>query len=126
MKSVKEHRYVVQVYVDRKRQAGRVLGPFDRDQIPMVQVSPFGVIPKSELGKWRLILDMLCPEGYSINDGVDKDLCSLFYMSVDKVTERVVEVGRGALLVKFDLKAAYWNVPVHPEDRWLLGVISCM
>ena len=108
--------------MDGERQAGRVLGPFDRDQFPMVQVSPFGVIPKSEPGKWRLILDLSSPEGFSVNDGVDKDWCSLSYMSVDEVAERVVEVGKGALLAKFDLKAAYRNVPVHPEDRWLLGV----
>ena len=104
MRSVEEHRDVL--HVDGERQAGRVLGPFDRGQFPMVQVSSFGVIPKSEPGKWRLILDLSSPEGFSVNDGVDKDLCSLSYMSVDEVAERVVEVGKGALLAKFDLKAA--------------------
>ena len=34
-----------------KRQAGRVLGPFSKESLPHVQVSPFGVIPKSEPGK---------------------------------------------------------------------------
>ena len=34
-------------------------------------------------------------------------------------------------MAKFDLKAAYRNVLVHPDDRWLLGMvwyrrISCM
>ena len=63
MKSVKEHRDVVQVYVDGERQAGRVLGPFDRGQFPMGQVSPFGVIPKSEPGKWRLIFGFVISRG---------------------------------------------------------------
>ena len=27
------------------------------------------------------------------------------------------------LMEKFDLKLAYRNVPVHPEDRWLLGMV---
>jgi hypothetical protein len=31
--------------------------------------------------------------------------------------------GRGALLAKFDIKAAYRNVPVHLDDRWLLGLV---
>ena len=94
---------------------GRLVGcwDFDRDQFPMVQVSPFCVIPKSEPGKWRLILDLSSPEGFSVNDGVHKDLYSLSYMSVDEVAERVVEVGKGALLAKFDLKVAYRNVSVH-------------
>ena len=59
----------------------------------------------------------------SVNDGISKELCSLSYMSVDEVAARVVELGKGALLAKFDLKAAYRNVPVHPDDRWLFGMV---
>lgn len=43
-------------------------------------------------------------------------------MSVDDIATRMVQLGRGALLAKFDLKSAYRNVPVHPVDRWLLGM----
>ena len=60
------------------------MGPFSRECFPQVQVSPFGVIPKSEQGKWRLILDLSAPEGCSVNDGIRKDI-SLLYMSVDDV-----------------------------------------
>ena len=28
----------------------------------------------------------------------------------------------GALMAKFDVEAAYCNVPVHPSDRYLLGM----
>ena len=28
---------------------------------------------------------------------------------------------RGALLAKINIKSAFRIVPVHPEDRWLLG-----
>ena len=31
-------------------------------------------------------------------------------------------MGKGTLLAKMDIKAAYRNVPVHPEDRCLLGM----
>ncbi len=37
--------------------------------------------------------------------------------------KKVIEEGRGALLAKCDLKSAYRNVPVHPHDRWLLGML---
>ena len=30
--------------------------------------------------------------------------------------------GKGALMPKFDVKAAYRNVPVHPSPRYLLGI----
>ena len=34
-----------------------------------------------------------------------------------------VGTGAGALMAKFDMEAAYRMVPVHPEDRWLLGML---
>ena len=123
MKSIADHREVVESYIGREKEAGRLLGPFPRDALPEVHVSPFGVIPKSEEGKWRLIVDLSSPNGGSVNDGISKELCSLSYMSVDEVAARVVKLGKGALLAKFDLKAAYRNVPVHPDDRWLFGML---
>ena len=36
--------------------------------------------------------------------------------------ERILELGPGTLLAKCDIKQAYRNVPVHPEDRFLLGM----
>ena len=35
----------------------------------------------------------------------------------------MVLLGKGALLAKMDIKQAYRNVPVAPEDRYLLGLI---
>ena len=42
----------------------------------------------------------------------------------DKVMRRVLELGRGGggLMAKADIKQAYRNMPVHPEDRDLLGM----
>ena len=31
-----------------------------------------------------------------------------------------MQLGKGALMAKF---ATYRNVPVHPDDRWLLGIV---
>ena len=28
----------------------------------------------------------------------------------------------GALMAKFDIASAYWSIPVHPENRLLLGM----
>ena len=123
MISVTQHREVVEHYLGEEREAGRLLGPFKRGTLPHVQVSPFGVIPKSEPGKWRLILDLCSPTGNSVNDGIAKELCSLSYTTVDDIAVSVQKCGRGALMAKFDLKAAYRQVPVHPDDRWLLGMI---
>ena len=89
MKSVQDHKEVVEAYIGEERQAGRLLGPFCKHYFTQVQVSPFGVIPKSEVGKWTLILDLSSPEGFSVNDRINRELCSLSCMSVDDVARRV-------------------------------------
>ena len=43
-------------------------------------------------------------------------------MSVDDVAKVVVQMGIGALLGKSDVQSACQIIPVHPEDRWPLGM----
>ena len=85
---------------------------------PQVHTSRFGIIPKSTPGKWRLIVDLSSPEGRSVNDGVAQDRCSLSYVGVDDAAREILAQGQGALLAKVDIKRAYRNIPVHPDDRW--------
>lgn len=59
------------------------------------------------------------PEGESINDGISKELSSLSYVRVDDVVSRVLKLGKGALMARLDIKQAYRNIPVHPEDRYI-------
>lgn len=102
---------------------GRILGPFPKGSLSQVQISSLGVIPKkSNPAKWRLIMDLSSPHGASVNDGIASELCSLSYISVDLVADRVAAMGRGTLLAKMDVQEAYRLVPVHPDDRHLLGL----
>ena len=57
-----------------------------------------------------------------INDGVDPALYLLSYSSIDKAATIISRLGSGAILAKLDVQRAYRNVPVHPEDRPLLGM----
>ncbi len=41
---------------------------------------------------------------------------------MDQIIRLVSQLGRGALMAKFDVESAYRNVPVHPSDRYLLGM----
>ena len=109
----------VQKNVDNELAEQRIIGPFTASAAGEAHVSRFGVIPKRhQPGKWRLILDLSSPEGRSINDGIDKGLCSLQYESVDIL----MGLGEGAQLAKIDIAHAYRNVSVHPTDRYLLGM----
>ncbi len=122
MPSALERPEVVREYLLKECAEGRVIGPVEPALLPMVHTSRFGVIPKGTSGKWRLIVDLSSPEGNSVNDGISESLCSLTYVSVDDAARAVVEKGVGAQLAKIDIRSAYRIVPVHPDDRWLLGM----
>ncbi len=96
--------------------SGRVVKVSQEKVARGVQCSQFGVIPKKgKPGKWRLIVNLSAQEGAIVNDGIAKELASVAYTSVDEVVRRVLQLGRGAEVAKADVKAAYRNVPVHPE-----------
>ena len=68
-------------------------------------MSSLGAVPKKHCqDKWCLILDLSHPKGTSVNDGIDRTLCSLTYMKVDDVVQHVGFLGKGCLLAKVDLK----------------------
>ena len=124
MKSVIDNAELVLEYLQTQCVTGRVVGPFEVNDWPGIQVSRFGVIPKSnQPGKWHLILDLSSPGGRSVNDGIDRELASLEYTSVEQVVERIMQLGKGTLLAKIDVCQAYRNVPVHTDDTHLLGML---
>ena len=69
------------------------------------------MIPKRHKpNKSQLIVDLSSPV---LSSGIDKEMCSLSYTSVDAVAERILDLRKNALLAKLDIKQAYW-MPVHP------------
>ena len=104
MKSTMEQPQVLKEYIGKEVAAGRLLGPIPKETALTVHVSPFGVIPESQVGKRRLIVDMSSPEGGSINDGIPKELCSLRYVTVDDIISKVLKLGQGALMAKLDIE----------------------
>ncbi len=57
-----------------------------------------------------------------MNNGISKELATLAYVSLDKVAEAAAKLGTGTWLAKMDIKQAYRHVPVHLQDRRLLGM----
>ena len=110
MHSAKEHPEPVDGYVQEELRTGRLI-----ENTPGVHVSRFGVIPKPhQPGKWRLITDLSSPKGESVNDGVDRQWCSVSYASDDDAVRCIMRLGRGA---KLDIASAYRAIPVYPIDR---------
>ena len=124
MESARQHPEVIHQYLHNECSLGRMLGPFPTSAgLPPLHFNRIGVIPKGHnTGKWRLITDLSFPQGQSVNDGIDATLCSMVYITVDKVATLVACLGKGSLLAKIDIEAAYRLVPIHPQDRVLQAV----
>lgn len=122
MLSCMDHPEVVEGYLAKECLLSRTTGPFRPDEIGLVQISPFGVIPKKGKDSWRLIVDLSSPHGHSVNDSIESESCSLNYITVDMIGDRISELGRGTRMAKLDIKSAFRIIPVHPVDRCLLGM----
>ena len=92
------------------------------ESVDGLHISPFGVIPKGhQMGKWQIIVDLSSLHRESVDDGIDKELCTLSYVSVDDIVKTILTLKKGALMAKVDIKNAYRLLPVHPEDRFIVG-----
>ena len=101
---------------------GRIAGPFNSRPLPNFTISPLGLVPKAQAGKFRMIHHLSYPEGDSINDGINRDHCVVEYASFDHAVDLVVRAGRGALMAKADIESAFRLLPINPEDFNLLGM----
>ena len=67
-------------------------------------------------------MDLLYPEGSSVNDGISPHWSTLAYVSIDHIVHAILRLGQGTLLAKIDIRSAYRLILVHPQDRLLLGM----
>ena len=123
MPSATRHGDIVDAYLQDELAKGNMLGPFPPTSAPNIHINRIGVIPKKhQAGKWRIITDLSFPEENSVNDMIGPSLCSLSYITVQQVAQQAMLLGRGALLAKIDIKAAYRLVPVSPADRQWVSI----
>ena len=123
MLSAKQNPQVIEEYLQSEVGKGNILGPFAPGSAPLVHINRFGVIPKKyQPGKWRIITDLSYPEGRSVNEAINPELCSMSYITVDQVATTALALGKGAMIAKIDIKSAYRLIPVYPGDRKWLGM----
>ena len=46
----------------------------------------------------------------------------LTYIKVDDVANQAVQIGKGTFMTKMALEEAYRIIPIHPDNRHLLGI----
>ena len=73
--------------------------------------------------KLHMVAAWYMPEGSSPGLlGFSRIPNGVLYVSVDTAVKLVEQLGRGTLLAKVDIRSAYRMLPIHPDDRWLLGM----
>lgn len=78
------------------------------------------MIPKSSKpGEWRLILDLSFPPNMSVNGGIDRQLCSVRYPTVDQAVAQILQEGQGTVLAKVDVAHAFREHPCSPRGQAL-------
>ena len=92
-----------------------------------MHVSPFLTRHKPDAVHRRVIVDLSYPQGRSVNSGVDSDsyLNTPFLLTlptIDNITQKVEENGKGSSLYKIDLSRAFRHVKINPKDYNLLGL----
>lgn len=122
LKSVERDPPTVSQKLEKEIKLGRMAGPFTQPPFNNLIISPIGLVPKAETGKFRLIHHLSHPEGESINDGINREVCAVKYSNFDDAIELVVRAGKGANLAKADIESAFRLLPIHPDDFSLLGI----
>lgn len=93
--------------------------------IPATQItsfisSPLGLVPKPN-EDLRRIYHLSFPHGSSVNNFIPKEAANLKYATLENILARIRRAGRGATIMKKDIKDAFRNIPVAPHQQWLLG-----
>ena len=122
LSSATDNPSLISEYLANECALGHTAGPFDVCPFDPFQSAGIGIVPKKS-GGFRLIVHLSAPLGQNINDGIDEDLYSLEYTTVDDIVKHVIRQGRGALLYKVDMQHTLCNIPVHPSDWPLLGMV---
>ena len=121
LKSARTRPEIVGQKIQAEIEAGRVAGPFDQRPLLNLRVSPLGLVPKKEVGSFRLIHHLSYPSGDSVNDFIDPNLCSVEYTSFDAAVHMIQDLGQGCLLGKSDISNAFRLLPVSPHEFDQLG-----
>jgi hypothetical protein len=83
--SILESPEIVRPMIDKELHMGRIAGPFTTPPLDPFVVSPLGLVPKKELGKFRLIHNLSFPSQLAVNNFIDPVEASVSYEILDNV-----------------------------------------
>lgn len=112
---------IIRQKIAKELAAGRIAGPFKTPPFTNFRVSPIGLVPKKQPGEYRMIHHLSYPEGGSVNDFIDPEICSVQYTKFDEAVKMIQKLGQGTLLGKADVKGAFRLMIISPDNFPLLG-----
>ena len=113
-------------------------GPFETIPFSHYIQSPTGLVPKASSGddmlgqvgvrntgssvmETRLIFHLSLHKKASVNYHTPKDKCRVKYKDFDQAVRLCLKTGWGCYMVKSDMKSAFHNLPIRPQDlQWLV------
>ena len=116
----------IEHYIQTELEHRALAGPFRGAPVAPTHLSPLMTRPKRSSIYRRVIMDLSWPPGESINDGVDTTHyidgpANIHLPTEDFMEQRVLELGKGAMMYKSDLARGYRQLRVDPTDWHLLG-----
>ena len=127
--SAREFPEDIKTYIQEEKafNAFNDFGTFKEPPIPDLYVSPFFTCDKPGASSRRVIMDLSFPHGASVYAGVDPDMYLgseflLILPSIDYITNKVIQFGKGSLIYKIDISRAFCHIKIDPADYKLLGL----
>ena len=115
-------------FINKEINRGSIIGPFKKNPFgKSSRFSPLDTRPKKDSDDLRVIINLSHPfKSGSVNHSIDKDQflgepIKLTYPTVEDLAKLVVLKGRGCLIFKRDLEAAYFQMKLDAGDIHLLG-----
>lgn len=121
LKSALEMPDVVSDKLCKEPQAGRITGPFLDIPCKNFNVSPLGLCPKKEKGKFRLIFHLSYPQGDSVNDFISSEFSTVHYTQIEDAIKGIKQFTSPCFLAKTDISMAYRNLPLRVQEYHLFG-----
>jgi len=110
-------------FINEQLAQGFMMEPIDnQEEGAGIITSPLAAIPKKATGRWRIIVNLSHPEKASVNDNLRRELTHVAYSFVEDATLLLGHLGQNTLMAKIDIQDAYRIIPIHPTDRWFLGI----
>ena len=114
---------IIREKIQKEVDLGRFSGPFVIPPYDKYIISPLGIREKKTPGEYRVIHNLSYPyDETSVNATIPRDCATVQYATISDAIRYINFHGHGCFLAKTDIKSAFRLLPIHPDDRHLLGL----